>query len=801
MQRISSAGVAGARFVDTANELRPSGEEATSLAVGPDGTSYMLTGAPGSPGAGHTRALQLPKDLSHAEKLPGFAEAAESEGWATGLQTPKNATVLGGPQVAISPDGGTLYWKESIEDPEEPGEAGNVLVRGYSLTEHATKVLYGNGSNVKKRCLIQTPQAGIAAIGENLVVFDYGPEGESPSFGDRVMTFGSGGSDCRAPVAKFTVNGGSEEEVTVGKGAQVSFDASGSELLGVAPGELDWNFGDGSEEKVKGTPAATTVKHTFSSAGTYKVTLRVKLAEAENDIIGNPLPVTRLLKVTGGGTLFKLTVSKTGSGSGIVAGSPAGVECGGDCDQEYESGKEVTLTATVAAGSKFTGWSGGGCSGTGTCTVTMSEAKAVSAGFAPLAKFKLTVSKTGSGSGAVTSSPSGIDCRGDCEQEYEEGREVTLTAHPATNSNFTGWSGSGCSGTETCKVTMSAAKAVSASFDPKGSTFKLKVIKLGTGTGIVSTIPSGILCGGGCAEAEHDFPANGEVELLEEPTGSSTFVGWGGACSGTGTCKVTMSEAKTVTIEFGGGELPKFKLKVAKAGTGTGTVTSLAPNTGIDCGLTCEHEFEEGNEVELAEAEDPGSEFVKWTGACTGSGACKVKMTAAKTVTAEFKSTSKLKFKLKVAKAGTGTGTVTSLAPNTGIDCGSTCEHEFEEGKEVELSQSAGSGSEFVKWTGACTGSGACKVKMTAAKTVTAEFKAMPAEEKKEESPPSTPAPTPLPAPAPTPAPAPAPKTAKQKALAKCKKLKGKARAKCVKKANSIGKHKRSKRHRLRGRG
>jgi hypothetical protein len=41
----------------------------------------------------------------------------------------------------------------------------------------------------------------------------------------------------------------------------------------------------------------------------------------------------------------------------------------------------VTLTATPETGSVFSGWSGGGCSGTGTCTVTMSSEKAVSATF------------------------------------------------------------------------------------------------------------------------------------------------------------------------------------------------------------------------------------------------------------------------------------------------------------------------------------------------------------------------------------------------------------------------------------
>ena len=53
----------------------------------------------------------------------------------------------------------------------------------------------------------------------------------------------------------------------------------------------------------------------------------------------------------------------------------------------------------------------------------------------------LQVSKAGSGTGTVTSSPSGIDCGTDCSQAYPLNTVVTLTATPPSNSAFTGWSG------------------------------------------------------------------------------------------------------------------------------------------------------------------------------------------------------------------------------------------------------------------------------------------------------------------------------------------------------------------------
>jgi hypothetical protein len=68
------------------------------------------------------------------------------------------------------------------------------------------------------------------------------------------------------------------------------------------------------------------------------------------------------------------------SGNGNVTDSPAGITCGADCSESYTSNASVTLTATPAAGSTFTGWSGA-CTGTAACTVTMNAAKSVTATF------------------------------------------------------------------------------------------------------------------------------------------------------------------------------------------------------------------------------------------------------------------------------------------------------------------------------------------------------------------------------------------------------------------------------------
>jgi len=160
---------------------------------------------------------------------------------------------------------------------------------------------------------------------------------------------------------------------------------------------------------------------------------------------------------------YTLTISKSGTGGGTVTSDVGGVNCGSTCSGVFLSGTTVILTQTPDATSGFSGWSGGGTSGTGSSqSVVMNSDKYISVTFTRN-NYALNVFTDGTGSGTVTSSPAGISCPGDCAESYAAETSVNLTATPNEGSVFTGWSG-GCSGTGSCSLTMMSNKSATATF-------------------------------------------------------------------------------------------------------------------------------------------------------------------------------------------------------------------------------------------------------------------------------------------------------------------------------------------------
>ncbi|MEI2774003.1 MAG: hypothetical protein V9G98_25915, partial [Candidatus Competibacter sp.] len=108
--------------------------------------------------------------------------------------------------------------------------------------------------------------------------------------------------------------------------------------------------------------------------GTYKIAFRLDgYGATTSGVTLTGIGLSQQKLVVG----IPLAVTKSGTGSGTVTSNPAGINCGTICAAGFTGGANVTLTATAAAGSKFTGW-GGACAGTTpTCTVAMSAAKSV----------------------------------------------------------------------------------------------------------------------------------------------------------------------------------------------------------------------------------------------------------------------------------------------------------------------------------------------------------------------------------------------------------------------------------------
>lgn len=312
-----------------------------------------------------------------------------------------------------------------------------------------------------------------------------------------------------------------------------------------------------------------------------------------------------------------LTITPNGTGGGTITCN------GGACNATYPWGTSVTVAGVANANSSFTGWSGGGCTGTADCTVLLWADTQLTATFNLLpVTAQLSVSKAGSGAGTVTSAPAGIDCGATCSANYAGGTVVTLTAAPAAGSTFAGWSGGGCTGTGSCDVTLTTNTTVTATFSTVPPIVTLTNTTGGTGTGTVA-------CNGGVCNPS--YPSGTVLTIVATPASTSLFAGWGGDCAASGaatTCSLTITANSTVSATF---TLPTLSVVLA----GTGSVTSSP--AGINCGTTCTASLNKGTSVTLTATPGAGQTLSGWSGGgCAGTGICVVTLTDNVTVTATF---------------------------------------------------------------------------------------------------------------------------------------------------------------------
>ena len=443
---------------------------------------------------------------------------------------------------------------------------------------------------------------------------------------------------------------------------------------------------------------------------------------------------------------YTLTVTKVGGSTSTVLADVGPLSCASGCSsdsQTYASGTVVTLTASAGSGYQFSGWSGAGCSGTGTCVITMASAKSVTATFDLAYDLTVTLETPASSTSSVTRSvPSGTvtsSCSvfgSDCVT-YGVDTLVTLTALPQSREAFDGWySGltgnsrfSGCTTTGPCIVTMDEAKTVRAVFVTDASSVSLSVKKkkhnVNTDVGeveqanvgtVVSDV-AGIDCGTSCSEASHGYSENTVVVLTQTPAAGYRFGYWSGKCSGSAdTCTVTLGEVNAVEAVF----IPIAQIDSSATGSGKGGITvKVAGSTDSDlaCALPCTSTkskvLDADTEVELTATPDTSgtkSRFYGWLTeeggtfpGCSNTTSCTMTLGESDAIVAKFVAIVPLTAEIVSVNGGEGTVSSTQNWALESVACvGSVlsgrCNNEYDLDELVTITATPDDGSIFVEW-------------------------------------------------------------------------------------------------------
>jgi hypothetical protein len=166
---------------------------------------------------------------------------------------------------------------------------------------------------------------------------------------------------------------------------------------------------------------------------------------------------------------------------------------------------------------------------------------------------RITVARSGAGSGTITSSPAGIACGETCSALFAG--DATLTVEPAAGSELATWSSGPCAGTSAnpCSVPAGTAAVAAAAAIAIDSTITLTIVVTGDaaadGNEVVYDLGDrngDVACATGCSV---DVAAGTPVQIRTSTV--STFGGWTGGCSGAAPdCALTVSADTTVTARF-----------------------------------------------------------------------------------------------------------------------------------------------------------------------------------------------------------------------------------------------------------
>ncbi|NLF57175.1 MAG: PASTA domain-containing protein [Candidatus Hydrogenedens sp.] len=383
-----------------------------------------------------------------------------------------------------------------------------------------------------------------------------------------------------------------------------------------------------------------------------------------------------------------LVVTKTGNGSGTVTGN--GINCGGDCSQTYGLPTNVTLTATPAKGSVFTGFTGHdseGIFGDNLCAVYVDCVREVTANFTTTPR-RLDV--VNGGGGTVTGL--GINCGGNCSADYSENATVRLSAEPDELHEFVQWIGADNAAGASCTVLMDTDREVTA-------VFRLKTFTLGMnaeGFGRVNARVTGYYLG--CnMHCERQFPAGSMVSLTATPDSGQSFTGWDGVDTQDGTAAtVFMDGEREVTAFFS-----SVQYTLTARSSGEGAVS--AP--GLSCAASpCSGTYNANQVVLVSASPAEGWRFGGWNGVEDGTAnPCAVNMNADRDITAVFLRET-VTYPLTVITEGDGLIKVNPLMPGAGCPPPDGCVFTYDAGETASLYALPQAGSLFGGWGGDLAG-------------------------------------------------------------------------------------------------
>jgi hypothetical protein len=360
----------------------------------------------------------------------------------------------------------------------------------------------------------------------------------------------------------------------------------------------------------------------------------------------------------------------------------------------------------------------------------------------------------GAGTVTVTSGAASYACSdpNGCDIDLPSGEPALLTATPAPDSGFLGWSGE-CSGVEPCRLVMDQARSVSAEFlGPRALLLRAESIEGGQGRILLTPAPLGGAepsCVVGPSDCGFLYPPATVVHLVAEAAAGSKFVGWSGsACSGLGECELAMpgtaggSSTQAVTAAFVGPRPLTVRLSSVNGGSGSVTVTPPPAGESVaQCvqppgaaPVQCVFFYPPDTALSLSAQAQGGSTFEGWS-ACPGSTACPLQIGSDPvTIDASFSQPSLLSLALYTV-GGWGSVTLSPASLDGATSCAllsgngpQYCSLRYRPGTAVSLTAMAASGSAFQGWTEACSGTGPCQLTLgTPGAAVSGTFAAGPA--------------------------------------------------------------------------